>query len=319
MIKTRDLGEKELLARIRPFCSDRLGDDCAVMGATSLAQQMVITTDMLIDGVHFSDRTTSPEDTGWRAAAANLSDLAAMGALPWGLVIAVGLPPDTPVSWLEGVYCGFKACLDCYGQGAEIVGGDLVRSPVRTLAVTAFGQVEKSRLIQRDTAQVGDLILITGSHGRSKAGLELLLNPELIAKLNGFSPVSFYQAHQRPIPRFDVLPLIAQGQSVSGMDSSDGLADAMLQISKASKVGAKIYWDAIPIPPGLELLAGEHLWNWILYGGEDFELVLTLAAESAQTLCQALPGSAIIGEIILGDSSDRIAGLADHRTFQHFS
>lgn len=315
-LKVKDLGEKELLARLRKYCSDRLGDDCAVMGAIPSDRQMVVTTDMLIDGVHFSDRTTSPEDVGWRAAAANLSDLAAMGACPWGLVIAVGLPADTTVSWLVGVYRGFKECLQHHGQGAEIVGGDLVRSTIRTLSVTAFGQVEKNRLIQRHTAQVGDSIWISGSHGRSKAGLELLLNPELISKLDGFSPMSFYQAHQRPIPRFDVLPLISQTERVSGMDSSDGLADGILQICQASKVGAKIYWHQIPIAPGLELLAEERALDWILYGGEDFELVLTLTSESARELCQALPDSAIIGEIIQGD---RVEGIEDRHSFQHFS
>jgi thiamine-monophosphate kinase len=323
-----DLGEKGLLNLLHRFCSDRVGDDCAVMGATLANQQMVVTTDMFVDGVHFSDRTTSAEDCGWRAAAANLSDLAAMGASPWGLVIALGLPENTQVRWIEGVYCGFSDCLKKYGNGAELVGGDLVQSSVKSLSVTAFGQVNSDRLIQRHTAQLGDAILITANHGRSKAGLELLLNPELIRRLDRLPPTSFdqaaycqavfYQAHQRPIPRLDVPPLIHSlipNIRVSGMDSSDGLADAILQICKASGVAAKIDWESIPTAPGLELLAGEKLWDWILYGGEDFELVLTLPPHSARQLCLALPGSAIIGTIVAGDRTD---GLELEHTFQHF-
>ena len=111
MTNIKDLGEQGLLKIFRQYCSDVVGDDAAVMGATLPDRQMVVTTDMLVDGVHFSDRTTSPEDVGWRAAAVNLSDLAAMGAEPWGLLMAVGLPPETSLDWIERVYRGFRACL----------------------------------------------------------------------------------------------------------------------------------------------------------------------------------------------------------------
>ena len=328
----RDLGEQELLKIFRQYCSDVVGDDAAVMGETLPDHQMVVTTDMLVDEVHFSDRTTSPEDVGWRAAAVNLSDLAAMGAQPWGLVMAVGLPSDTAIAWIEGVYRGFSECLRTYGT--ELTGGDTVRSPIRTLSVTAFGQVHKNQVIQRHTARVGDAIVMTGLHGLSKAGLELLLNKQLEKKLLSSLKINnrvlagqeLVQAicryHQRPIPRFDaiaVLHKILKPQSnfaVSGMDSSDGLADAIAQICRSSKVGAKIYWNSLPIPEVVQILAENRALDWVLYGGEDFELLLCMPFELAEQFVNYLSSAMIIGEIINGNQID---GLEMRSAFQHFA
>ena len=327
----KNLGEQGLLKIFRQYCSEVVGDDAANMGETAPDHQMVVTTDMLIDGVHFSDRTTSPEDVGWRAAAVNLSDLAAMGAKPWGLVMAVGLPADTAIAWIEGVYRGFSECLRTYGT--ELVGGDTVRSPIRTLSVTAFGQVHKNQIISRHTARVGDAIVMTGLHGLSKAGLELLFNPELKEKLlaplkmgdrilaGGELVQSICRYHQRPIPRFEaiaVLHKILKHQNdfpVSGMDSSDGLADAIAQISRSSQVGAKIFWRSLPIHRAVRTLAGDRALDWVLYGGEDFELVLCMPVELAKQFVNQLPSAVIIGEIIKGNQID---GLEMRSAFQHY-
>ena len=327
----KNLGEQGLLKIFRQYCSEVVGDDAANMGETAPDHQMVVTTDMLIDGVHFSDRTTSPEDVGWRAAAVNLSDLAAMGAKPWGLVMAVGLPADTAIAWIEGVYRGFSECLRTYGT--ELVGGDTVRSPIRTLSVTAFGQVHKNQIISRHTARVGDAIVMTGLHGLSKAGLELLFNPELKEKLlaplkmgdrilaGGELVQSICRYHQRPIPRFEaiaVLHKILKHQNdfpISGMDSSDGLADAIAQICRSSQVGAKIFWRSLPIHRAVRTLAGDRALDWVLYGGEDFELVLCMPVELAKQFVNQLPSAVIIGEIIKGNQID---GLEMRSAFQHF-
>ena len=330
----KSLGEQGLLKIFRQYCSELVGDDAAIMGETFSDRQMVVTTDMLVDGVHFSDRTTSPEDVGWRAAAVNLSDLAAMGANPWGLVMSVGLPPDTEIAWIEGVYCGFSECLRTYGT--ELVGGDTVRSPVRTLSVTAFGQVPKNQVIQRHTARVGDAIVMTGLHGLSKAGLELLLNEKLQEKLLAPMQIgdrflagqelvkAICNYHQRPIPRFDAVnlfPEILKQENhlsdfpVSGMDSSDGLADAIAQICRASNVGAKIYWDALPIPEVVQILAGDRALDWVLYGGEDFELVLCMPLDLAEKFVKLLSSAVIIGEIVEGNQLD---GLDMRSAFQHY-
>ena len=327
----KNLGEQGLLKIFRQYCSEVVGDDAANMGETAPDHQMVVTTDMLIDGVHFSDRTTSPEDVGWRAAAVNLSDLAAMGAKPWGLVMAVGLPADTAIAWIEGVYRGFSECLQTYGT--ELVGGDTVRSPIRTLSVTAFGQVHKNQIISRHTARVGDAIVMTGLHGLSKAGLELLFNPELKEKLlaplkmgdrilaEGELVQSICRYHQRPIPRFEaiaVLHKILKHQNdfpISGMDSSDGLADAIAQICRSSQVGAKIFWRSLPIHRAVRTLAGDRALDWVLYGGEDFELVLCMPVELAKQFVNQLPSAVIIGEIIKGNQID---GLEMRSAFQHY-
>lgn len=330
----KSLGEQGLLKIFRQYCSELVGDDAALMGETFADRQMVVTTDMLVDGVHFSDRTTSPEDVGWRAAAVNLSDLAAMGAKPWGLVMSVGLPPDTEIAWIEGVYCGFSECLRTYGT--ELVGGDTVRSPVRTLSVTAFGQVPKNQVIQRHTARVGDAIVMTGLHGLSKAGLELLLNEKLQEKLLAPMQIgdrslagqelvkAICNYHQRPIPRFDAIHLLHKilqeenqlsGFPLSGMDSSDGLADAIAQICRASNVGAKIYWDALPIPELVQILAGDRALDWVLYGGEDFELVLCMPLDLAEKFVKLLSRAVIIGEIVEGNQLD---GLDMRSAFQHY-
>ncbi|MBD1938013.1 thiamine-phosphate kinase [Microcoleus sp. FACHB-68] len=302
-LQVQDIGEQGLLKRLHKFCPpDMVGDDAAVMNLLP-AQQLVITTDMLVDGVHFSERTTSPEDAGWRAAAANLSDLAAMGAQPAGITVGLGITGTTPVSWVERLYQGMQSCLQQHNT--PIVGGDIVRSPIITLSITAFGQAYPNRIIRRCAAQPGDAIIVTGFHGASRAGLELLLHPEFGQNLQPAERDSLTLAHQRPKPRLDVLPLLWEIFAlespipVAGMDSSDGLADAIVQICQASAVGAKIERNSIPIPPALnQLVPADRALEWALYGGEDFELVLCLPAAVAQKLLNQLgAGAAIVGTI----------------------
>lgn len=344
MTKVKDIGEQGLLERLQRFCPpDVIGDDAAVL-VTQPEQSLVVTTDMLVDGVHFSDATTSPEDAGWRAAAANLSDLAAMGATPLGITVALGLPGDLNVSWVESLYQGMTECLQQYHT--PIVGGDVVRSPITSLSITAFGQVHPNRIIQRSAAQVGDAIVVTGVHGASHAGLKLLLDPEIGKDLTTTEKAALIKAHQRPQPRLDVLPHLWQifqnsklrtnsfpsPQSpvpVAGMDSSDGLADAVLQICRASGVGAVLESAQIPLPTAFDhWLTPEQALNYALYGGEDFELVLCLPPEAAKTLVQQLgQGAAIIGTItsdtnvLLHHQNAKIPDqvLSLSQGFQHFS
>lgn len=312
-MEVKDLGEAGLLELFRPFCYSNVGDDAALLGSTLPNHSLVVTTDMLVEGVHFSEKTTSPEDVGWRAAAANLSDLAAMGAKPWGLVIAVGLDPHTPVTWIEGVYRGFSACLVTYNT--VLVGGDTVRSDRNTLSVTALGQVPFQQAIYRHSARVGDKVLITGNHGLSKAGLEILLDPSLAANLEPGEVELLHRAHQRPKPRLDVIATLwDHTDRVAGMDSSDGLADALEQLCKASRVGCNIDWSALPIPEPVAKIAGEDALDWVLYGGEDFELVLCLPDRVAEIIHTKLPGSAIIGTI-----TDTGINLPPGNKFHHFA
>lgn len=333
----KDIGEQGLLAKLQRFCpAEIIGDDGAVLKIIN-DQNLVVTTDVLVNGVHFSEQTTSPEDVGWRAVAANLSDLAAMGAIPLGITIGLSLPSDTAVSWVEALYQGSDHCLKKYQT--SLVGGDTCRSSVISVAITAFGQVKPERVIRRFTAQPGDAIAITGIHGASRAGLELLLNPNLGQELSENERKKLIKCHQRPQPRLDVLPYLWELSSlfteyftesrkgwIAGMDSSDGLADAVLQICHCSGVGAEIEKNLIPIPENLaQWVRPEQAINWALYGGEDFELVLCLPEIVAQNLVKKLgKPAAIIGKITTQKSvilkDNLIAGqeLFLNQGFQHF-
>ncbi len=299
----RDLGEQGLLNLIRPYCIPHsIGDDGAIIHPPADCE-LVITTDVLVDGVHFSDRTTSPFDVGWRSVAANLSDLAAMGAEPLGITVGLSLPPELPVVWLEQLYQGMQACLTRYGTG--IIGGDLTRSIVRTVAITAVGAVKAELVIRRHTAGSGDAIVITGYHGNADGGLKLLLNTQLGQNLTQEDRQILIRAHQQPQPRLDILPILDRLHDdtstifqVAGMDSSDGLADAIGQICRASQVGAIIDRSAIPLDPALTKLLPESALESALYGGEDFELVLCMPGNIADRLVSSLgQGAAIIGKI----------------------
>jgi thiamine-monophosphate kinase len=320
-LRVSDIGEQQLLERLHRYCPAQIvGDDAAVL-PTSPDRLLVVTTDMLVDGVHFSVgsakpeiHTTSPTDAGWRAAAANLSDLAAMGATPLGITVGLGLPSATPVRWIDELYEGMTDCLNRYQT--PILGGDLCQSPVLTVSITALGEVLPERQILRSSAQVGDVILVTGVHGASRAGLELLLNPEWGPDLSPEARIELKRSHQRPVPRLDVPPLIWRidpSARVAGMDSSDGLADAVLQICRASGVGARLWRDRLPIPSVLQqtqCLSETELLNWVLYGGEDFELVLCLPGVIAEALvAQVGGGAAIVGQV----TSDRSVCLEDEQ------
>jgi thiamine-monophosphate kinase len=302
-----DLGEQGLLQLIKPYClPNTIGDDGAVLHPPA-GFELVVTTDVLVDGVHFSDRTTTPFDVGWRSVAANLSDLAAMGAVPLGITVGLSLPPNLPVVWLEQLYRGMQACLERYGTG--IVGGDLTRSSVTTVAITALGSVSADRVIARSTAQIDDAIVVTGYHGDSHAGLQLLLHPEL-SKFTDAAHLKAHRhklitAHQRPQPRLDVLPILDTLRlnaspvfPISGMDSSDGLADAIVQICRSSQVGATISRSSLPISPALAQLFPDTALTSALYGGEDFELVLCLPQPIAIELIDRIGnGAAIMGRV----------------------
>ena len=307
----RDLGEQGLLKLIQPYClPNTIGDDGAILHPPA-GCELVVTTDVLVDGVHFSDRTTTPFDVGWRSVAANLSDLAAMGAVPLGIMVGLSLPPTLPVVWLEQLYGGMQACLERYGTG--IVGGDLTRSSVITVAITALGAVSADRVIARSTAQINDAIVVTGYHGDSHAGLQLLLDPGSDQANSKFTDLSDLQidrqrlitAHQRPQPRLDLIPILDRLRlnsshifPISGMDSSDGLADAIVQICRSSKVGANVFRGNLPISPTLAQMFPDTALSSALYGGEDFELVLCLPQSIALELVEQIgTGAAIVGKI----------------------
>ena len=322
MLKIKDLGEKKLLEWLQQFCSPEIiGDDGAVIQLTP-GHSLVITTDVLVDKVHFSEQTTSAFDVGWRAVTANLSDLAAMGAKPLGITVGLSLPPELPLEWLESLYQGMLACLN----GDQIIGGDFTRSSVITIGITAIGEVLPDQTIKRRNARVGDKIVVTGWHGLSRAGLFLLLNPDKRQDVDSLTYDTLVGAHQRPLPRQDVIEIvrnIAGLERLAGMDSSDGLADAIISICKSSEVGAKI--DSLQLASHLtDWLPHAQALDWTLYGGEDFQLVLTLPEPFAKSLVSSLgTPAAIIGEITEDKrtylvDSDGTHDLNLTKGFQHY-
>lgn len=319
----RDWGEHRLLQHLQQFSPATItGDDAAVLpvplAPMPLAPRagppvspspadggpaaLVITTDVLIDGVHFSDRTTPPHAAGWRAVAANLSDLAAMGAMPWGITVGLGLPPTTTVGWVDALYRGMHDCLGAFG--GAIVGGDLCRSPVATVAITALGWPGMDPVWRRSTLQPGDWLVATGWHGASRAGLALLWEPERGDRVPLEQRQAWIQAHQYPRPRGDVVTALQALRldvgAIAAMDTSDGLADAAWQLCQTSGVSAVLWGDRLPQPPGLAHWVGAATAaDWTLFGGEDFELLLGLPPHRAVTYLPHLgPNATICGVAI---------------------
>lgn len=336
-----DLGEQGLLKLLQSYCpANVVGDDAALLTPAG-GHQIVVTTDVLVDGVHFSDRTTPPHSVGWRATAANLSDLAAMGASGLGITVGLSLPHSCSVEWVQRLYQGITDCLAPHGM--TIVGGDVCRSEHRAIAITALGQVDPNCAWRRNTAQIGDAIVVTGSHGGSRAGLALLLDQaeirdEALATLSCVDRNNLVLQHQYPQPRLDWVRALGQSglmgdrnsvdrwPRISAMDSSDGLADALLQICRASQVGARVEATKISQPNSLKPWP-ELALNWALYGGEDFELVLCMAPELAAEICAEPSLSAMrIGEITaesgrvaLAQENGPVQTLSLNQGFQHFS
>ena len=322
----RDLGERELIRRLARFAPPgQFDDDTAAV--PSGHDTLLINTDLLVEGVHFSDTTTSPQDVGWRAAAANLSDLAASGVTePVGLTVGLVAPAQTPWTWVEGVYEGLNAALTTHG--GCLLGGDCTEGRQRTLAITALGQCGPLRL-HRNQARPGDWLVVSGPHGLSRLGLALLQNT-LDPTREQLDPALCQEAirqHQRPQPRFDGLQSLLGCKPdglewrAGGTDSSDGLLTAVRDLCRSSHCGALLDRAALPLAKGWPQT--EPWQTWCLNGGEDFELVLSLPPTWARRWLARQPGSQRIGEIndasgqiLWSDGSGAVSAAAG---YAHFS
>jgi thiamine-monophosphate kinase len=237
--------------------------------------RLVVTTDVLVEGVDFSAALSEPEDWGWKAVVANLSDLAAMAAEARWLVLALTVPEATPVATLERLYAGVGQA--CRAFGVALVGGDVSAGPALSLAVTALGEAE--RAVPRSGARPGDRLAVSGPLGAAAAGLAMLssVDPaaaDLLARFPGLAA-----AHRRPVPALAMGLALARAGATAMIDVSDGLAGDALHLAEASGTGLEIHDSAVPLAPGVAeaaALLGHDPLELALGGGEDFVLAAAL-------------------------------------------
>ena len=261
-----------------------IGDDAAAW-QPSRSHLSVVTTDALVDGVHFASEAMPADAVGHRAMAANLSDVAAMGARPVLATVALGVAPYAGEAWILDCYRGMSAL--AARHGARIVGGDIVASPVLSLALTVVGEVARPRLKRRDGGRPGDVVAVTGPLGASRAGLELLRRSP--AGVEPGARAAARLAFERPEPRVPQGRWLAASAHVHAMmDSSDGLSTDLARLARAAGCGATV--DAVPVHPAAAAVAraaGADPAAYALDGGEDFELILAVAPRAFAHLSAA--------------------------------
>ncbi|MDI6799173.1 MAG: thiamine-phosphate kinase [Actinomycetota bacterium] len=299
-----DIGELGFLERISSrFSKDSddviisFGDDAAVIEPKK-DKYIAMTTDMLIEGVHFDLSFMSPFDLGRKAILVNVSDIAAMAGNPAYALVSLGLTKGCDLEFLNQLYDGLFTAAKEYDL--KILGGDTVSSPgAITINVTLIGTVEPALLTRRSGAKVGDAILVTGTLGNSAAGLFALKN-----RLD--SPKEMILRHIKPTPRVKEATVAASVGINALEDISDGLASEINHISKESGVGAILFEDLLPISENLKRFSKENNQNVIdfaLYGGEDYELVFTASSDLADEIIEDIKAKTktdvnVIGEIV---------------------
>ena len=281
-LKFNDIGEFGFIESIRKELktpSDKIikgiGDDCAVLGPYS-GRVLLFTTDMLVEDIHFLKDKITPYQLGWKSAAVNLSDIAAMGGLPVAILVSLGIPSETDVRLIQDLYKGMKDICEHYA--VNIAGGDTTASPDKLIiSVSAIGDAEESEILYRYGARPGDKIYLTGNVGDSYAGLKILKQEISIPDSIGSH---FIKAHNQPIPLVETGMTIAASRLAGSMiDLSDGLLSDLGHICKESGVGAVIFGDKLPISAELKYLCSQTNLDPLdlsLSGGEDYILLVTV-------------------------------------------
>lgn len=302
MTTVHDLGEVRLIARLRRRLRRSssvlvgIGDDAAVLRLPR-GCRLLFASDMLVEGVHFHRHSTPARWIGWKALACNISDVAAMGGRPLWAVVSLGLPPTTPVPFVDGLYAGLEQCARRFG--VTVVGGDTVRAPKVVLDVAILGTVDPKRLALRSGARVGDRLFVTGRLGGSyRTG-----------------------RHARFLPRLaEAQALVRRVRVHAMMDLSDGLAADLWQMSRASRVMLRV--DAARIPVAKAATSLSHA----LMDGEDFELLFAVGPRAASRVPRRIGSCPVtrIGRVIargvkveLEHPNGRVTLLAP-QGFQHF-
>jgi thiamine-monophosphate kinase len=287
----RDVGEFGLIAQVvarlgtSPHVLLGPGDDAAVVAAPD--GRVVATTDVLVEGVHFRRDWSSGYDVGRKAAAANLADVAAMGGVGTALLVGLAAPADLPVAWALDLTDGLRD--EAAVVGAAVVGGDVVRSAVLVVSVTALGDLQGRQPVTRAGARAGDVVVLAGELGRSAAGLDLLQA--------GTTEGDLVDAHRRPTPPYDLGPVLARAGATAMCDVSDGLLADAGHVAAAS--GVRI--DLDPADDG------------VLTGGEDHALLATLPPDAVVP-----EGCRVIGRV-LGGEGVTVAGEPRTGGWDHYA
>ncbi len=322
----KDLGEIELLNRLKRFMRfGQIDDDVAEIN--TINKSLLINTDLLVEKINFSEEISNAKDIGWKCITTNISDLICSGSENIiSFTVGIVLPPNTHWKWVENLYEGMREAMQEFG--GEIIGGDCSCGETKMISITAIGEINQLRL-HRGNAVPGDYIVSTGFHGLSRLGLALLRSEHLPSEVQ-ISPKltnRAIQAHKRPYPALEALKALknckpdSMSWRAAGTDSSDGLIESIRGICESSDCQAVLSKTSILKDPDWP---EDSIWDeWILNGGEDYELILTLPKEWAEALSKNFKSAQIIGFIKKGKpniSWDNLQpiNIEQSSLFQHF-
>jgi len=273
-----------------------IGDDTAAWHGDAAVQ--LATVDSFIQDVHFSLETASWRDVGWKALAVNLSDIAAMGGQPRYALVSLAVPGHTEVKDVSALYQGM---VELAGQsGVAIVGGNTSSAPIVAITVTVLGTAAGSdnRLLVRSAAGVGDKVAVTGHLGTAAAGREMF---DKRVKCSARVAAIFSEALLRPCTRITEGQLLIKEGAKAAIDISDGLIADLGHICQASRVGARLDVDRVPVAPDVKACFGDRALGMALAGGDDYELLFTATGEVVASIREAASCPVtVIGEIVDG-------------------
>ena len=281
-----------------------IGDDAAVIDPDG--KQLVVTTDLLVEGVHFDLSFMPLKHLGYKAVMVNLSDVYAMNAEATQITVSIAVSNRFPLEALEELYAGIE--LACSIYNVDLIGGDTTSSTTGLLiSVTALGQAETATIVKRDGAKDGDLLVVSGDLGASYMGLQVLEREKQVYKVNpnaqpDLEPYAYLVERQlKPEARKDIVELLkkAEVQPTSMIDMSDGLSSEIIHLCKSSKTGVRLYEEKIPLDPQLIQVCEEFELDSTtvaLSGGEDYELLFTIKQEDYEKI-KGNPHLTVIGHI----------------------
>ena len=283
-----------------------VGDDAAILDYGG--KRVLVTTDLLLEGIHFDVRYVPLKHLGYKAAVVNFSDIYAMNGRPRQITISIGVSSRFSVEHIEAIYSGIR--LACENYGVDLVGGDTSASVSGlVISITCIGEGTEGKIVTRGGAKDTDLICVSGDLGAAYMGLQLLERENQVAAQSGLSDFTpdfagkeyILERQLKPEARKDIIEQLARAgiTPTSMMDVSDGLSSELLHICKASGAGCRVYEDKIPIDYQTAVMAEEFNMNLVtaaLNGGEDYELLFTVPLTGHEKV-RAMPGVSVIGYI----------------------